>query len=73
MTKFSKEWVLSRPYPLLQELPKGSILALSQEFGLNRNSIRQILKGRWDNSAVVEAAVRILEERTEVARAIIAA
>lgn len=47
---------------LLDLLPRGSILKIADETGIDRNSIRRILRGEWTNEAVIRRALEILEQ-----------
>jgi predicted transcriptional regulator len=47
---------------LLDLLPRGSIQKIADETGIDRNSIRRILRGEWTNEAVIRRALEILEQ-----------
>jgi hypothetical protein len=50
---------------ILPLLPRGALKDISQTTGLDRNSVRSILRGYWNNPVVVEAAVSILKRQRE--------
>ena len=50
---------------ILLLLPWGALKEISQITGLDRNSVRSILRGYWNNPAVVEAAISILKRQKE--------
>ena len=59
----TKEAIKQLPYDLSALLPKGAIKEISQNTGLDRNSVRMILQGIWSNEEVIQAAVLILNRQ----------
>lgn len=62
----TKEAIKSLSYDLITLLPRGSISAIAEKTGLNRNSVRMILRGVWSNEAVIQEALTILERQKNI-------
>ena len=67
----TKEAIKQMSYDLLLLLPRGAIKEISAKTGLDRNSVRSILRGIWSNQAVIDAAKSILSRhRDQIEQAI---
>jgi hypothetical protein len=67
----TKEQVRLLPLDLIATLPKGAIKEISEKTGLDRNSVRFILRGHWNNPDVISEAIFILERQIEESTRII--
>ena len=68
----TKEAIKQMSYTLIDLLPRGAIKEISKKTGLDRNSVRMILKGVWSNSQVIDCALQILiKHRNQVETAIV--
>lgn len=47
---------------LKASLPYGAITRIANELSLTRHSVEKVFTGRWDNEAVIDRAIEILEE-----------
>lgn len=56
----TKEAIKQMSYDILTLLPRGALKDISQKTGLDRNSVRSILRGIWSNQTVINAAMEIL-------------
>lgn len=61
----TKEAIKQLSYDLLTLLPHGSIKEISQITGLDRNSVRMILRGVWSNENVINATLSILKRQKD--------
>ena len=57
-----KNYVKTLKVGILDLLPYGSLKVLAEDTGIDRNSIRRILRGEWTNEDVVKRALDILEK-----------
>ncbi|MCB0707449.1 MAG: hypothetical protein KDC34_19165 [Saprospiraceae bacterium] len=67
-----KHFIRSLPHKITDLLQHGSIKNLSDQSGLSRISIKQILDGHWTNEEVVKAAFEMLHKDNEKVQQILA-
>lgn len=50
---------------LRKKLPHGSIKKISEDTGLDQSTVSKVLKGSFQNDAVIDAAIAIVELRKQ--------
>lgn len=67
----TKEAIKQLSYDILSLLPRGGINEIARRTGMDRNSVRMILRGVWSNESVIQAARDILEQqKTQIEKAV---
>jgi len=51
---------------LRKKLPHGSIKKISEDVGLDQSTVSKVLRGDFQNDAVIDAAIAILENRKQL-------
>jgi hypothetical protein len=67
-----REFVKQLPTPIIDLLPYGAIKVISEETGIDRNNVRKILRGEWNNPDVIRRALELLEKQQSLIEELLA-